>query len=290
VKYLSDIGYYKLINGYKKPFIEKSQNGCNKFIDSTSITDLYYLYCFDKGLRELLLRYLNSVEVSIKAKMAEHMSKNFGIKENDYLNPNNYKTNQHKPFIDIQTKVLSAIKEQVDKQNAIRHYSKNYGYFPFWVVSNILTFGHICHLYSKMKQPDQYCISKNFNVKAEWLESAMIVMQLFRNACAHNEIVYSFKTVAYSLNQNEWNDLYKTFNISKDPKTGKYEKGVNDLLAIFFIFKLVLDKAEFLTFISQFESIRNKLKSKVNAKVYERIVELMAIPNDIEKVKNMKRS
>lgn len=287
-QYLTNIGYYKLINGYKKPFIVK-QNGITRFIDEASINDLYHLYFFDKNLRELLLRNLNSIEISIKSKMIDYITKNFGVTENDYLNPCFYKSNSKKPFIDIQSGILNTIQKQKGKQSSIRHYAKNYGYYPFWCVANVLTFGELCHLYSVMKQPDQYEISKNFKVKAEWLESAMIIMQLFRNACAHNEIIYCFKTFAFHLNQSEWSDLYSTFNIKINPTTGKYESGTNDLLCIFFIFKLILDQGDFNTFISQYKSIQENLKKKVTPQVYKRIESIIGIPNSFDKLTTMTR-
>jgi len=90
-RYLLDIGYFKLVNGYRSPFVF-IEDGKKKFVAKTSEDDLYRLYIFDKTVRELLLKNLSSIEVSVKARMVDYISNTFGVKENEYLDEVRYKS------------------------------------------------------------------------------------------------------------------------------------------------------------------------------------------------------
>lgn len=292
-KYLSDIGYYKLINGYRTPFmtsITTNNQAHEKYCENTTIDDLYHLYQFDQSLKSLILKNISNIEVMVKSRMSDVISSKYGIKESEYLVATNFKQDNNKSkskkFIDIQFEIIKTINNQKNKHNAIKWYSKNYGYYPFWVVSNILTLGTISQLYSIMKQPDQYEISKTFGVKSKLFESILMIMQLFRNACAHNEIVYNLRTFC-SLSQKDIVQIYNSYNIKINPKNGKYQKGTNDLFALIIIFKLLLSKGQFTEFISQLKSLINNLKKKIDNTKFSYILDTMGIVGDLEIIKNL---
>ncbi len=292
-KYLQDIGYYKLINGYRTPFLTSiMENGqtYEKYCKNTTIDDLYHLYQFDQALKSLILKNISSIEVMVKSRMSDVISSKYGIKESEYLLATNFKQDNNnsksKKFIDIQCEILKTINNQKNKHNAIKWYTKNYGYYPFWVVSNILTLGTISQLYSIMKQPDQYNISNTFGIKSKLFESMLMIMQLFRNACAHNEIVYNLRTFC-SLSQKDIKHIYNQFSIKINTKSGKYQKGTNDLFALIIIFKLLLSKGHFTEFISQLKSLLNNLKKKIDNNKYLYILDTMGIVGDLDILKNM---
>lgn len=290
--YLGRIGYYKLINGYRAPFTYKivgtNKNYTLAYYENTSIDDLYHLYCFDQDLKGLLLKNISHIEIMVKSRMSDVISQNYGINEDDYLNPNNFKPdNQNvnlKSFKDIREDIINTIKKQSTKHNSIKWYTEKYGYHPFWIVSNILTLGTISLLYSKMKQPDQYKISNWFRLKSKFFESLLMIMQLFRNACAHNEIVYNYKTLC-SLSQNDINEIYNLYKIEKNNKTGKYINGTNDVFAIIIIFKLLLTKDQFSDFLSQLDLLLNRLKKQVDEQKYKSILFNMGIVGSLDIIK-----
>lgn len=296
-KYLSDIGYYKLINGYKFPFIilKKDDDGNIKheFKSNTDIEDLYQLYKFDQDLKSLIQKNISHIEVKVKARMSDFISQNFGIKEKEYLKPDHYKPDSNKSngikFIDLRNDILKSISSQHNKHNSITWYANNYGYYPFWVVSNILTLGTISLLYSKMKQPDQYTISKTFGVKSKLLENMLMLLLLFRNKCAHNEIAYCYKTKR-SLNQNDLKEIFTLYNIPIMSSTGRYKYGLNDVFGLIICFKILLDKSQFSEFSAQFKSLLNNLKKRINNDSYNSILDSMGIVGDIEILKNYKFS
>lgn len=295
-RYLNEIGYYKLINGYKTPFKFKQKSQKNestkKFVDNTTIDDLYHLYTFDQNLKSLLLKYISQIEIMVKTKMSEIISSKYGVRESDYLIADNFapdklsSESKEKKFYEIQAEILNTIKEQSTKHKSIKWYANNYGFFPFWIVSNVLSFGTISLLYSKMKQEDQYLISNSFGQQSKIFESILTILQLFRNVCAHNEVVYNFKTFK-SLSQKGIEKIYKTFNIEKDIKSGRYKHGINDIFALVIIFKLVLPKTDFLEFLSKFKSLLNILKRKVDRGMFSSVLITMGIVGDLDILKRI---
>ena len=290
-KYLKQVGYYKLINGYREPFMFKFKNKGieqHKFVENTTISELFYLYNFDQDLKNLIFKHICQIEVFIKSLMSDLISRKYGVKQDDYLKQDNFKSDKEtqKNFIEIQTDILNTIKLQNGKHKAITWYAENYGYYPFWVVANVLSLGTISLLYSKLKQPDQFEISNSFGLKSKIFESMLMTLLLFRNACAHNEVIYNFKTIR-SLAQKEISFIYEKFNIPKDPKNGRYKFGTNDVFALIIIYKLLLDKSQFNEFISKFKSILNKLKKKVDEQMYNGILLSMGIVGDLEILKTI---
>lgn len=284
IKYLQDIGYYKLINGYKRPFMFKDKDGKSMFLQGTSINDLYHLYKFDQNLKNLIFKNILIFEVMVKSRMSELISRKYGIKEICYLNPKNFKPDSKrqkgKKISEICDDILQNIHLQNGKHKAITHYANNYGYYPFWVVSNILTLGTTSLLYTKMLQPDQYEISNTFGLKSKTLESILMILQLFRNACAHDEVIYNYKTIR-SLSQKDQIKLFDDLKITKNAATGRYMYGINDVLAVVICFKLVLNKTDFNEFITQLKPLLKKLKSQINDSMYQNVIEQMGFCDNI---------
>lgn len=298
-KYLEDIGYYKLINGYKSHFIVKIKDPVSgeltkKYIENTTIEEFYYIYEFDQKLRALILKNSSEIEVMVKSRISDLISQKYGIKESDYLQASNFKPDKPSDiqkkttFIDIQKEISSTINKQKTKHNSIMWYAQNYGFFPFWVISNILTFGTISLLYSKMLQPDQNCISKTFNLKPKTFESLLMVLHLFRNACAHNEVIYNYRTNNYHLSQKYLENIYNSYNIPIDESTGRFIYGTNDIFCIVIIFKLLLSKSQFNEFVQQFNSFLNRLKKHIDIFKYNEILKTMGIVDDLSIIHKLK--
>lgn len=293
-KYLSDIGYYKLINGYRQPFTfikEIDGNKTRYYYKNTSIEDLYYLYEFDKSLKSLILENTSFLETKIKNKMSDVISSKYGIKESEYLVAENFRPDQikktnHKKFIELQVQILNTITEQGNNHKYISWYTENYGFYPFWLVSNLLTFGTISLLYSKMKNQDQNLISKSFLQKPDSFENMLILLVLFRNACAHDEIVYNFKTKC-ALKKKDISEICESYKIEKDLRTGMYKNGRNDIFALIIIFKKLLSKRQFSEFITKLKSQLNKLHKKIDKPKYDGILFSMGIVGDLDIIKSM---
>lgn len=66
LKVLEKKSYYRL-SGYWYPLLADKQN--HVFKDGASFTQAYEMYCFDRDLRQLIVKELEKIEISIRAKM-----------------------------------------------------------------------------------------------------------------------------------------------------------------------------------------------------------------------------
>ena len=183
--------------------------------------------------------------------------------------------------------IKESIKKQKDNmQPAIKWYNDKYNYFPFWVVVNILTIGSVSRIYGKLKDSDKITIAKNYKLPYDYLGSYIRHINLVRNICAHNDVLYRYKSIN-SVPQKVKNvkDLYDKLGILKNPKTGRYLKGSNDFLATIIIFKLLLSKENFNLFYTKFKGLLSKLKRNLNPVFYDKILIEMGIPENWTELK-----
>ncbi|MDR1917497.1 MAG: Abi family protein [Christensenellaceae bacterium] len=276
--YLNSIGYFKLINAYRRPFIKKI-NSQREYIDGTKIQDIHALYLFDKNLQELLLSYTSMLEIDIKAKIIALISEKYGVKEDDWLRAENFRPDvpnrNEKSFIDIKTRILDDIKKQKNRNPAIKHFATTHSYYPFWVATSILTFGVVSQLYSKMTRTDQTQISRQYHILPETLESILQLSVLFRNASAHNNVTYSYK--ANDIAAKGIKKVYERLSIPKD-EFGKYKHGINDLFALIIVLKIMLPRADLRRFLGQFNRLLSIIKRKLPEHIYEIIFNIMNLP------------
>ena len=75
--------YYSIVNSYKMTF----KNSDGNYKDNVTFDEIFALYNFDKNIKYLFLKYSLEIEIQIKALMANHISRVYGIQ--DYLTEDN---------------------------------------------------------------------------------------------------------------------------------------------------------------------------------------------------------
>lgn len=283
---LQEVGYYKLINAYKIPFIIN-----NQYLDNVYFEDIYNLYKFDTELKTIVFEAATNIEINFKSLLSEVISSQYGIKEKIYLKKENFAPDIGKAdeytFAQMKKHIKDSIKKQVDNmQPAVKWYNENYKYFPFWVVVNILTIGSVSRIYGKLKDSDKIIVAKNYKLPYDYLGSYIRHINLVRNICAHNDVLYRYKSIN-SIPQKIKNvkDIYEKLGILKNPKTGRYFKGSNDFLATIIIFKLLLSKENFNLFYTKFKGLLSKLKKTLSPIFYEKILDEMGLPENWFEIK-----
>lgn len=283
---LQEVGYYKLINAYKLPFIIN-----NQYLDNVYFEDIYNLYKFDTELKTIVFEAATNIEINFKSLLSEVISSQYGIKEKIYLKKENFAPDTGKAdeytFAQMKKHIKDSIKKQVDNmQPAVKWYNENYKYFPFWVVVNILTIGSVSRIYGKLKDSDKIIVAKNYKLPYDYLGSYIRHINLVRNICAHNDVLYRYKSIN-SIPQKIKNvkDIYEKLGILKNPKTGRYFKGSNDFLATIIIFKLLLSKENFNLFYTKFKGLLSKLKKTLSPIFYEKILDEMGLPENWFEIK-----
>ena len=206
--------YYAIINGYKEPFIDRELSGRandDRYTAGSTFEDIYSLFIFDRKLRNLTFEYLIQAEAALKTAViyvfSEHhrndnafLNKdNFCIKK-EYYNPNKYDY-ELKKLIDL-------MKDKVEegKTDYIKYYRKHHDCIPLWVISNNMTFGNIIHFFELMKTQERTEVAKMVTEAvgrlgdkcSKYFGEVQIrktseTLNKFRNACAHDERLYSMR-------------------------------------------------------------------------------------------------
>lgn len=185
LKFLFENEYYRF-RGYCYQFIQG-----DKLTGNISFDDILDIYYFDDELRQLLLKYLRYVELSIKSIVSYYHTIKYGslcyLDDKLFIN----KTN-HMDFINKAKKEIGRSDELF-----IRHHINNKNsVFPFWVVCEVLTFGTISKYYNNMLKIDKTAISKKFyGVDRKYIENWLLVCSYIRNLCAHNARLYNRKFI-----------------------------------------------------------------------------------------------
>ena len=185
---------YFFINGYRHIFI-KSWKEAN-FIPGTTFEELYAVFVFDRRVRNIFFKNLLIIENNIKSIISYQLSKKYGFREKDYLNPKNFSKDSMKirQVHDVLNKVKRQIRINGTKHTATMHYINNYGYIPLWILVKVLSFGIVSELFHILDIPDQMEIARTYKVDVETLEIYLSILSNYRNLCAHEDILYMHRT------------------------------------------------------------------------------------------------
>ncbi|CAM3109196.1 MULTISPECIES: Abi family protein [Streptobacillus] len=258
--------YYNIINGYKEIFLDKNSKE-EKYLNGTTFDNIYSLYCFDEGLRNLFLKYILKFETLLKTKVSYFHSKYHNIKFN-FFDVNNFQGNSSKI-----TKLISTISNDINKnnidniKNSFSHYLNKHGELPLWVYFQKSNFGVVCYFFEVLKSDIKkeindeineefkynYKIKSNNIIDANKLENLAHFLNKYRNICAHNERLYfesgkRFKNKKFFLDYSKYT-------------TQQYRGNIFDLLVVLKIFLL---KKDFNKLIEEFEVILEELKVSLN--------------------------
>lgn len=264
-------GYYKLINGYKDLFLENTKPE-DKYFSNTTIGEIFALYCFDRELREIFLRYILHAETNIKSLISYTISQNYG--HDNFLKYNNFNTAMKDADRHISS-VLSDVQRQISSSIAdpcIKHYLENYGYIPMWVLNNILTLGTISKFYSVMKTADRQSISKVFKVPDNHLESFLYYLSIVRNLSAHGNRLYCMRTARPLISTN----IHK--NLSIPYEHSEYINGKRDLFAAVIVLRYLTSVNEFKHFKTDLSDTIDDLSSKLSVIKIDKVLSVMGFP------------
>ena len=275
---LENNNYYYLINGYKNLFIDYSSNE-EKYIEGSTLEEIYNLYEFDRKIRIIFLEYILLIERKVDTYIAYEFSKQYGHK--DYLISNNFDYNKknNKTIDKLLNDINSEILHQYKNSNKmIEHYLDTYNYIPLWVLIRILSFGKVSKFYSIMKPKEKNKISKRYNIKSEVLKIYLTNLGEIRNICAHDEKLYDVK-LRFKISSNKY---HSSLNIPK--LKGNYKKGVQDLFSVVLILKQMLEKEEFNQFYQSLNKNIYELKKQINSIEFCKILDKMGFPNGYKKL------
>ena len=265
---------YFFLNGYRYIFFKSSKE--KKFIKGTTFEELYQMFLFDRSLRNILFKNLLIVENNIKSIISYQLSKKYGYKEKDYLNPSNFTTDnkEQRRVNDVLNKMRRQIRVNGSKHTATLHYINNYGYVPLWILVKVLSFGLINELYGILKPEDQLALSEYYNIDVENLEVYLALLSNYRNLCAHEDIVYDHRS------QREINDTVYHERLNLKKEDGIFVQGKNDIFALIIILKQVLKPDKFNEMLNEINAEFIKFDEKVNIISLDKLYNKMGFPRN----------
>ncbi len=273
---------YFFLNGYRSPFLV---TGSKRFIDGSTFEELHALFTFDRYFRNIIFKNVLIVENNYKSIFSYVLSRKYGYKEKDYLNPENFDRNREKTrqINDLIRKVKRQIRINGYQHSATSHYINNYGYIPLWVGVKVLSFGLMGELFSILKQEDKDEIASYYeNIGAEDLEDYLSILSNYRNLCAHEDILYNHIT------QKAINDsrIHSELNIPK--VDGEYIYGKNDIFALIIILKNVLTYSDFKMMMNEIDYEIEWLSSKLKSIDVQKILYRMGFPENYKQISYIK--
>lgn len=270
---LRDICYYSLIDGYKNLFYNPMNR---KYEEGTRFEDIVALYDFDKKLRLLIFQYICNIEQKVRSLISYHFCETYSENQSDYLNSHNY-NNTKQNSRDIQ-KLINILSNEANynMEHAYVVYQRNtYGNVPLWVVLNTLTLGQTSKMYSLFTTSIQSRISSNFrSVNEKELGQYLKVLTHFRNICAHNERLFSFKS-RYEIPDTL---LHQKLQIPK--KGNHYTCGKSDLFGVMMAFRYLLNREDFLIFKKEFCKLLRVFEKQSSEEKKNRLLVAMGIPRN----------
>lgn len=269
---------YFFISGYRLLFMESSSN--KKFLSGTTFEEVYSMFQFDRHLRNIIFKNLLIIENNIKSITAYNLSKHYGIREEEYLNPKNFTSDRKrkKQVDDLLRKMKRQIRINGGQHQATMHYIDKYGYIPLWIVVKILSFGIVSEMYQILKPENQAEIAQDFGVSVDQLIVYLPILANFRNLCAHEDVLYDHRA------QRDIEDTkyHQLLNIPK--MNDEYIYGKNDLFAIIIILKQLLRKDDFFLLMSEVEYEIQVLSDHLKTISVEKVLDRMGFPINYEEM------
>lgn len=273
---------YFFINGYRHLFM-KSMKDVN-FIKGTTFDELYATFYFDRRVRNIFFKYILVVENNIKSIISYTLSKKYGFKEKDYLNPANFTTDQAKSrqVKDVLTKMKRQIRVNGRHHTATMHYLSNYGYIPMWILVKVLSFGIVSELFNILKDEDKIAIAEHYDMQVNTMSIYLALLSNSRNLCAHEDILYDRKM------QREIPDNKYHYKLDIEKTDDHYNYGKNDLYALVIIMRHLLLEDYFRDFINELGYEIDVLDSKVDTVPLNSILNKMGFPENWREISTIK--
>jgi len=177
--------YYRL-SGYWYPFLADKEN--HLFKEGSSFEAVYNLYCFDRELRQLVIKELEKIEIAVRAKMIYVFSHSLGPFW--YTDAGNFSN------AGSHGETLSKIQTEYQRSDAqfIKAFRKKYSdkFPPSWTAFEVISFGTISRLYATINPGrSKREVARYFGMRdkafASWLHGLVYI----RNVCAHHSRLWN---------------------------------------------------------------------------------------------------
>lgn len=265
---------YFFVNGYRVLLMNSYSD--KTFVVGATFHELHSIFLFDRSFRNILFKNLLIIENQLKSVISYQLSKKYGYRDKDYLNPKNFTNDRNKSrrVKDVIEKMKRQVRVNGAHHMATMHYMNNYGYIPLWVLVKVLSFGIVCELYFILKPEDQVTIADIFGVSTDYLENFLPILSNYRNLCAHEDIVYEHRTEKGIIDT----PCHDQLGIPK--MDDEYIYGKHDVFSVLIILKYILRKEDFHMMMREVEYEVEKLDGIIDSIPVEKILDRMGFPSN----------
>lgn len=262
-------GYFNLVNGYKDPFVtSRNADGNHVYHTGTDIKHLNSVKEFDDNLRLFLLKYIVRAEEEVRTFAAYKFDEVNGKGQIAWYEINAFNPNAEiKRVVGLISKAYHEISES--KVEYVKFYMDNHKVIPTWILVKVINFSTFIDFvnYSKPRVKDSLCELYSIRNDRGYYNHTLLIgslhwMRKVRNACAHNERIYTLSRAKGRVLGPYFQSLPKSYRRDRDQK-------ILDLLVYL---KYYLSKEDYSELIGGIDQMLRKLHTQIpeNAFAYVR--------------------
>lgn len=226
--------YYRL-SAYRFPFTLSGHP--DRFKPGITFDQVWDLYCFDRGLRQLVLEACKRVEISVRSRWAYVLG--------HQLDPLAYLESRHfkNPLIHARAVTNLADEMKRSKEDFIIHHQRQLGmpWPPAWVIVEVASFGTISNLVCQLASPHlRQMIATTYQLDEKTFCSLFHHLSVLRNTAAHHSRLWNRKfAVTFQLPRKKPAHLWDNFCNDPLHSVGKERKLYNSLVLLIHLLQVI---------------------------------------------------
>lgn len=246
----------------------------------------------DKDLRTLFLTHVLKFENKMKAIISYQFS-SAHPERYGYLHFSNY-SNDPQDLSDV-LKNIQRLSNKIEihkgkkYDNAIKHYIDKHKNVPLWVLSNFLTFGELQYLFVSLEEQVKSNVAKVISldfkketksvekIDIEELKMIMKTANLFRNVCAHDEVLYNYK-----MGKKIKSSIFKKYFENNEAFYTNENEALcyANLFVMLSLLKLVTSNKDYKELIKKISTIFKSYQNKFKSIQFDSILKDMGFPKN----------
>lgn len=277
-RHLQLVGYYHGYKGYR--FNKEPKN----IIPFSSYMEMRYVIDFDESVKSIMYLPLMQLESAIKSISCEKItsyvkSSSFtDVFEKAMTNSNH---EERKQKLRCRDSIYSTMTRRFsDQSKIVCHYYNNEDQFiPLWAIFEELTLGDLSTLIERLKPSIKLDISAELgipviqNTDGKLLPKFILKVKDFRNAIAHNKVVFDGRYSGFKAR----NSLCNILESGTEIPGIQLDSVTDDIILIIFLMKnLRFNKTQLLKVVTQLIIEIEKLFSRLEYSLYKEIIPLDA--------------
>lgn len=293
---LARMGYFNLINGYKKPFICGTDpvTGDHIYLPNTSIEHFYCLKTFDDDLRILLLKYITQVEEEVRTLTGYKFDQCNGNGKIQWFDIAAYSPNS---TMQSRMNAISSAYSELSKSHLeyVKFYMDNHTSIPTWIMIKVVNFSTFINVLNNSKTNVKHSICRLYDMTdavghydVKLLIGSLHWLRKVRNSCAHNERIYCIRQSPDG-RVKTGRILEKYFRALRPSYSRESDKRIMDLLVYM---KYYLPNKEYVDMISEVQEMLKTLENAITPNAFDNIRGQMGIKNlsDLEDLKTLPKA